>query len=78
MSAADREYMGTPEAAKASLIEKVRAWREYRQPRIATATEHKRIDVLEREAKFQLANAALLWLWHEENPAIARAEDSHV
>ena len=71
-AANDREFMGTPEAAKARLIEKARAWREYRQPLIATAKEHKKHAALEREAKFQLANAALLWLWHEENPDLLR------
>ena len=64
----DRECMGTPEAAEADLIAKAREWRELRQPRMATSAEHKRIDILERECKFQLANAALLWLWHQENP----------
>jgi hypothetical protein len=70
-NADDRQYMGTQQAAKEALIEKARAWREYRQPLIATAKEHKRREALEREAKFQLANAALLWLWHEENPSLS-------
>ena len=68
MDREDRKYMGMPEDAKASLIEKARAWRELRQPLIATAKEHKKREAAEREAKFVLANAALLWLWHEENP----------
>lgn len=68
----DRKFMGTAEDAKQALIEKARLWREYRQPLIATSKEHKRRDVMEHEARFQLANAALLWLWHEENPSDPR------
>jgi hypothetical protein len=66
---ADREFMGTPEAAKADLIVKAKAWRELRQPSMATPREHRKRDAADAEARFQLANAALLWLWHEENPA---------
>lgn len=69
----DRQFMGTPDAAKAALLERAREWREYRQPSIGSANEHRRVDALEREARFQLANAALLWLWHEENPLPAPA-----
>lgn len=67
--AEDRKYMGTPEEAKTALILKAHAWRELRQPRIDTAAGHRRIEAREREAQFQLANATLLWLWHEEHPA---------
>lgn len=64
----DRKYMGTPAEAKAKLIDASRAWRMLRQPSIATPAGHAAVDAKEREARFQLANAALLWLWHEENP----------
>lgn len=67
--AEDRSYMGTPEDAKASLIEKSKAWRELRQPRMDTRAGHRKIEAQEHEARFQLANAALLWLWHEEHPS---------
>lgn len=66
----DREVMGTPEAAKAALIEVCRKWRELRQPSIDTAKGHRERDAVERETRFQVANTALLWLWHEENPAL--------
>lgn len=66
----DRSVMGTPEAAKEALIEKARAWRETRQPSMDTAAGHKAREAAEHETRFQLANAALLWLWHEENPEI--------
>lgn len=65
----DRQYMGTPEDAKADLITKTVAWRAFRQPTMATAAQHRKNEAAEREAGFRLANAALLWLWHEENPA---------
>ncbi len=64
----DRKYMGTPEAAKADLIEKARAWRLTRQPSMDTAAGHRKAEAQEREVRFQLANAALHWLWHEEHP----------
>ena len=66
----DREVMGTPEAAKAALIERAREWRSLRQPSMDTRAGHRKIEIQEREVRFQLANAALLWLWHEENPAV--------
>jgi hypothetical protein len=69
----DRQYMGTPEAAKADLIEKARAWRLTRQPSMATAAQHRKSDIAEHEVRFQLSNAALLWLWHEENPTALSA-----
>ena len=62
----DRQYMGTAEEAYAALVAAAKAWREYRKPLIATRAEHKKQDALERDARFSLANAALLWLWHEE------------
>ena len=68
MTKEGRTYMGTPEDAKINLAEKSREWRQYRQPHMATASEHRKRDILEREALHQLGNAALLWLWHEENP----------
>lgn len=64
----DRKYMGTPEAARAALVEKSRAWRELRQPSMDTRAGHRKAEAKEHEARFQLANAALHWLWHEEHP----------
>lgn len=61
--------MGDPADARAALIEKSRAWRQLRQPSMDTAAGHRKTEAREHEARFQLANAALLWLWHEENPA---------
>lgn len=71
----DRSIMGTPQDAHDRLVEKARAWRELRQPRIDTAAGHKKIDVAEREARFQVANAALFWLWHVEHSDTATPED---
>lgn len=62
-------YMGTAEEARSNLIEKTRAWRALRQPLMAPRAVHKARDAVEREACFQLANAATLWLWHEEREA---------
>jgi hypothetical protein len=64
----DRQYMGTADDAKAALIDKSRVWRDLRQPRIDTPRGHRKVELQEQEARFQLANAAMLWLWHEENP----------
>lgn len=63
---ADADCMGTPEEARQGLIDKARAWRALRQPLIAPAREQKAREAADREARFQLANAAVLWLWHEE------------
>jgi hypothetical protein len=67
MSAEDRAIMGTPREAHLDLIEKARAWRDLRQPLIATAKLQRERDQLERRARLELANAALLWLWHQED-----------
>lgn len=75
MTEEDRAIMGTPEAAKAALIEKSREWRRLRQPSMDTAAGHRKTEILEREARFQLANAALLWLWHEEHPKSPQVRD---
>ena len=69
MTATDRSIMGSPEDAEAALIEWARKWRECRQPLMATAKEHRRRQAAETEVRFRLSNAALLWLWHKENPA---------
>ncbi len=61
------DYMGTPEEARQDLIEKARAYRLLRQPRMAPAAEHRKTEAAEREARFQLAGAAVHWLWHEEH-----------
>lgn len=67
--AQDRKYMGTKEDARLALVEKTTAWRALRQPIMGSARIVKDIERREHEARFQLANAALLWLWHEENPS---------
>jgi hypothetical protein len=69
VSAEDRAIMGTPAASKDALVAKLREWRELRQPLIAQAKEHKDREQLERQLRFEIANAGLHWLWHEENPA---------
>ena len=63
----DAKIMGTPEEAAEKLAALAMQWRQLRQPLMADAKEHRRIDSAERECRFQLANAALLWLWHREN-----------
>lgn len=59
--------MGTMEKAIFSLAAKTRIWRKLRQPLVASPAEQKARDLAEREARFQVANAALHWLWHQEN-----------
>ena len=63
------DYMGTPEEARAELMERTRDYRSFRQPLMAPASVHKEREAQEREACFRLAQAALLWLWHEEERA---------
>lgn len=65
----DAGLMGDPAEAKTALLEKARAWRELRQPSIDSAAGHRATEKNEHQVRFELANAALLWLWHEENPA---------
>lgn len=65
-----RVNMGNAHDAKVALIEKARLWRSLRQPIMGTAKQLKENETQEREARFQLANAAMLWLWHEENPEV--------
>lgn len=61
------DCMGTREEARQKLITHAEAWRALRQPLIAPAAEHRKRDLAERQAGFELCNTALLWLWHEEN-----------
>ncbi len=62
-------YMGTQEDALRDLLNKIRIWRGLRQPYMAPAREQRKRETAEHEARFQLANAAVLWLWHmEESP----------
>lgn len=68
-SAEDRKIMGTREDAKAALILKAQEWRELRQPIMATGKELRARDQRERQVRFELANAALHWLWHQEHAA---------
>lgn len=64
----DRRIMGTSEAARLALAEKAREWREVRQPSIATRAQHRDTERREHQVRFELANLALHWLWHEEHP----------
>ncbi len=59
-------YMGTQEDALRDLLNKIRIWRGLRQPYMAPAREQRKREAAEHEARFQLANAAVLWLWHME------------
>ena len=56
--------MGTQEEAKIRFLAACDAWIKTRQPLMANAAAHKKRDALEHEARFQLANAALLLAWH--------------
>ena len=66
--------MGTMAAAEAALEARGRTWRELRQPAIATRAKHRETEAKEREARLRLAEAALLWLWHRENPSADEPE----
>ena len=46
----DLSYMGTFEEAEAQFLAAVDRWNELRQPLIATAKEHKKRELQEREA----------------------------
>jgi hypothetical protein len=70
----DRRVMGSPEAAEAALKAKAAEWRKLRQPLMANAAQQRNVEREEQQVRFELANAALLWLWHQENPAIASSE----
>ncbi len=61
------DYMGTPEEARAKLIDATRKWRAAMGVHMGTAKQMRELDIREREAKTQVAAAAALWLWHEEN-----------
>src|SRR6202035_6018931 len=64
----DQEVMGTPEAAYAALVAKAREWRAVRQPLAAGPKRQREFVARQNQVRFELANAALLWLWHVENP----------
>ncbi len=68
VSAEVRALMGTADAARDALIAKAREWRELRQPLIAPHKVHRDKELRERQVRFELANVALHWLWHQENP----------
>lgn len=65
----DRRIMGTAADAKAGLIAAAEKYRSYRQPRMDTAAGHRKHEAERHEAQNRLSQAALLWLWHEENPS---------
>ncbi len=68
IDAETRRIMGSPDDAKAKLIAAGKLFRSLQGPFIASRAEHDKRELLAREAKTRLAEAALLWLWHEENP----------
>lgn len=63
-NADDVTVMGTYDEAEAEFMAKVDAWIALRQPIMANAAALKKRDVQEREAGFQLNNAAALLGWH--------------
>ena len=67
MSREGIEFMGSRAEAREKLVEKARAYRGFQGAYVGTAADMRRRDRLEHEARNQLANAALLWLWHEES-----------
>jgi len=67
-TAEDRQYMGTAHDAAEALKAKAREWRDVRQPLIATPGVHRAREVRDHQLRFEIANAVLLWLWHQENP----------
>lgn len=70
--------MGSPAAAAQDLAARAVTYREFRQPIMGTAASLKQRDVQERQALFQLGQAALQWLWHREHAAkVARIGGSH-
>ena len=60
-------YMGTIDEAKADFLAKVDRYIELRQPSMATAKEHRKREMSEHEARFQLCNAATHLAWHMRN-----------
>lgn len=67
-TAENRRYMGTAEEARLGLVKAAVDYRAYQGPHIATGKEHRKREALAHEAGNRLKAAALLWLWHEENP----------
>jgi hypothetical protein len=66
-TAEDRKFMGTFADAETALLAKLREWQEVRQPMMATRKELDKRDARDRQLRFEIANAGLLWLWHKEN-----------
>ena len=62
----DGTNMGTARGAALKLAEMTRLYRALRQPIMGSPKQLRDHDVAEREARFQCANAAMLWLWHYE------------
>ncbi|EHL99579.1 restriction alleviation protein, Lar family [Acetobacteraceae bacterium AT-5844] len=67
--------MGSPAEAARILARLTAEWRELRQPSMGTAAEQKKRDIREHNVRFEVANAALNWLWHREHAADAGRED---
>lgn len=55
--------MGTREEADARFMSACDTWIALRQPLISSAAGHKKRDMSEHEARFQLANAAIHLAW---------------
>lgn len=60
--------MGTRQEAEAKFMAACDRWIELRQPSVANAAAHKKRDVMEREARFQLANVAIHLAWFMRQP----------
>lgn len=60
----DASIMGTREDAERRLIQQVAVWNGLRQPLMAPAAVHRKIDRYEHEARFQVCQAAVLLAWH--------------
>lgn len=63
--------MGTREEAEAKFMAACDRWIEMRQPLMANAAAHKKRDMNEHEARFQLANAAIHLAWFMRQPAVS-------
>jgi hypothetical protein len=65
-------FMGTRAAAEERFLAAVDRWNALRHPLIAPPAEHRKRDIQEHEARFQLANAASALAWHMREGADAK------
>jgi len=63
--------MGTMAEAQTAFLAAVDSWIALRQPMMGTAKSLRKVQALETEARFQLANASALLAWH------MRQENAH-